>query len=162
MAGAARPAGVDLFFVLSGYLISNQLFSDLVRGRALSLKAYYARRLLRTLPNFYVVLALYFLFPLVLGGSSAPPLWKFLTFAQNRGLQAGTAFSHAWSLCIEEQFYLLLPALVLLAARYGKSIRAAWFVLGVLVLAGIAIRSGCCAIWSSITTISKATVTATS
>ena len=136
--------GVDLFFVLSGYLISNQLFSGLVRGQALSLKAYYARRLLRTLPNYYVVLALYFLFPLVMGGSAPPPLWKFLTFTQNWVLQPGTAFSHAWSLCIEEQFYLVLPVLVLLAARYGKSIRAAWLVLGVLVLAGIATRS---ALW---------------
>src|SRR4051794_30531603 len=101
--------GVDLFFVLSGYLIANQIFAGIAQGRELSLKAFYARRFLRTLPNFYVVLALYFLFPAVMGGNAPPPLWTFLSFTQNILLQPGTAFSHAWSLCIEEQFYLLLP-----------------------------------------------------
>jgi peptidoglycan/LPS O-acetylase OafA/YrhL len=47
------------------------------------------------------------------------PLWRYLSFTQNLGLAPGTAFSHAWSLCIEEQFYLLLPALALLGARCG-------------------------------------------
>ncbi len=134
-------SGVDLFFVLSGYLISNQLFSGIVQGRALSLKAYYGRRLLRTLPNFYVVLALYALFPLLMGGGVLPPLWKFLTFTQNIGLRPGTAFSHAWSLCIEEQFYLLLPAVILLACKFGKTMRSAWLLLAALILAGIATRS---------------------
>ncbi|WP_230414316.1 acyltransferase family protein [Collimonas silvisoli] len=133
--------GVDLFFVLSGYLISNQIFARIVRGQPLSLKNFYARRFLRTLPNFYLVLGLYFLFPLAMGGNAPPPLWRFLTFTQNLWLQPGTAFSHAWSLCIEEQFYLLLPAVVILAARYGKSIRLAWLALGLLMLAGIVLRS---------------------
>src|SRR5437868_15457524 len=55
--------GVDLFFVLSGYLIANQLFAGMARGETLSLKAFYARRGLRTWPAFWVVLAAYFLFP---------------------------------------------------------------------------------------------------
>ncbi|AIY41185.1 acyltransferase family protein [Collimonas arenae] len=133
--------GVDLFFVLSGYLISNQIFGGIVQGQQLSLKNFYARRFLRTLPNFYVVLGLYFLLPTLMGGNAPPPLWRFLTFTQNLWLQPGTAFSHAWSLCIEEQFYLLLPAIVIIAARYGKSIRLAWIALGVLMLAGISLRS---------------------
>jgi len=133
--------GVDLFFVLSGYLISNQIFAGIARGQQLSLKHFYARRFLRTLPNFYVVLALYFLFPLTMGGNGLPPLWRFLTFTQNLWLRPGTAFSHAWSLCVEEQFYLLLPAVVIVAARYGKSIRLAWGALGLLMLAGIVLRS---------------------
>ncbi|AMP05661.1 acyltransferase family protein [Collimonas pratensis] len=133
--------GVDLFFVLSGYLISNQIFGGIVRGQELSLKNFYIRRFLRTLPNYYVVLALYFLFPLAMGGNTPPPLWRFLTFTQNLWLQPGTAFSHAWSLCIEEQFYLLLPAVVILAVRYGRSIRLAWVALLVLMLAGMTLRS---------------------
>lgn len=72
--------GVDLFFVLSGYLIANQIFSGIAAGRELSLKSFYARRFLRTLPNYYVVLALYFLFPVLMGGRTPPPLWTFLTF----------------------------------------------------------------------------------
>jgi peptidoglycan/LPS O-acetylase OafA/YrhL len=56
------------------------------------------------LPNFYVVLALYYLWPAFRGDSALLPLWKFLTFTQNINLTPGTAFSHAWSLCVEEQF----------------------------------------------------------
>ncbi|MED5620630.1 acyltransferase family protein [Ideonella sp. BN130291] len=134
-------AGVDLFFVLSGYLIGNQLFSGVARGREPSLKAFYARRFLRTLPNFYVVLALYFLFPAVMGGRTPPPLWRFLTFTQNIGLQPGTAFSHAWSLCIEEQFYLLLPALLVLGLRWRLSVRWGWGLVVGGILGGIVLRS---------------------
>jgi peptidoglycan/LPS O-acetylase OafA/YrhL len=133
--------GVDLFFVLSGYLIANQIFSGIVKGQQLSLKAFYIRRALRTLPNYYVVLALYFLFPVVMGGREPPALWRFLTFTQNYQLPPGTAFSHAWSLCIEEQFYLLLPLLVVLAARFGRSIKLAWALLAIAIAAGIATRS---------------------
>ena len=109
--------GVDLFFVLSGYLISNQIFSGLARGEALVPRHFYARRALRTLPVFWLVLALYFLFPIFMGGKPPPPLWRFLTFTQNIGLPSGTAFSHAWSLCIEEQFYLILPLVIFAGAR---------------------------------------------
>lgn len=137
-------SGVDLFFVLSGYLIGNQIFASLHR-QDFSLTTFYGRRLLRTLPNFYVVLALYFLLPGVLGGRTPPDLWRFLSFTQNIGLHTGTAFSHAWSLCIEEQFYLFLPAVALLfmaGARYcKKSMAYAWILLIVLICAGIAARA---------------------
>ncbi|GGC69852.1 acyltransferase family protein [Undibacterium terreum] len=134
-------AGVDLFFVLSGYLIGNQIFSALKSGQQLSLKLFYIRRFLRTLPNYYVVLALYFIFPLAMGGNPVTPLWKFLTFTQNLGLKSGSAFSQAWSLCIEEQFYLILPVLALLFARFRLSMRSAWGLLIATMLAGMAIRA---------------------
>lgn len=118
--------GVDLFFVLSGYLIGHQLFAGLRRGERLSLGAFYARRALRTWPAFWFVLALYFLLPDQLGGREPPALWRFLTFTQNYQLQPGTAFSHAWSLCIEEQFYLVLPLVILLACRLGSARWQAW------------------------------------
>ncbi|WP_377159777.1 acyltransferase family protein [Roseateles sp. UC29_93] len=131
-------AGVDLFFVLSGYLIANQLMGGMTRGGQLSLPRFYGRRLLRTLPNFYVVLALYWLLPQVMGGREPPPLWRFLTFTQNIALTPGTAFSHAWSLCIEEQFYLVLPAALMLGAALERHRRAlAWSLIGVLTLAAI-------------------------
>jgi peptidoglycan/LPS O-acetylase OafA/YrhL len=50
------------------------------------------------------MVALYFALPGQLGGRTPPALWRFLTFTQNFSLEPGTAFSHAWSLCIEEQF----------------------------------------------------------
>jgi len=133
-------AGVDLFFVLSGYLIGDQILSGIARGRTLSLPAFYKRRLLRTLPNYWVVLALFFLFPAFMGGSEPPPLWRFLTFTQNILLRPGTAFSHAWSLCVEEQFYLVVPLLCLLFVRAGKPRAAAWATFGMLLAIGVAAR----------------------
>ncbi|MGZ5202605.1 MAG: acyltransferase family protein, partial [Telluria sp.] len=105
--GEVGWAGVDLFFVLSGYLIGNQLLAPAARGESLSLKAFFARRLLRTLPNYYVVLAVYLLLPhSAIWGKSMAPVWRYLSFTQNIGLQYGQTFTHSWSLCIEEQFYL--------------------------------------------------------
>ncbi|MFC5473570.1 acyltransferase family protein [Paraherbaspirillum soli] len=132
--------GVDLFFVLSGYLIGNQILSAIAQGRQFSLKTFYIKRCLRTLPNYYVVLALYFLFPLAMGGTTPPSLWKFLSFTQNYQLHAGTAFSQAWSLCVEEQFYLVLPVAALLVAGCRKSLLLGWTLIAATVLAGIAIR----------------------
>jgi peptidoglycan/LPS O-acetylase OafA/YrhL len=132
--------GVDLFFVLSGYLIANQIFSGIQQGQPLSLKLFYMRRALRTLPVFWVVLALYFLLPNVMGGRTPPPLWTFLTFTQNFGLQPGTAFSHAWSLCVEEQFYLVLP-LILVAGAYLRSTKVqGWILLFALLAVGVGAR----------------------
>ncbi|MDC8784495.1 acyltransferase family protein [Roseateles koreensis] len=132
--------GVDLFFVLSGYLIANAIFSARVRGQPLSLTTFYARRALRTLPVFYVVLAAYFMFPAFMGGKTPPALWRFLTFTQNWQLQPGTAFSHAWSLCAEEQFYLVLPAAVLLVWRLNlRRTGMAWAWLLLLGLMGLGV-----------------------
>jgi len=133
--------GVDLFFVLSGYLIANQLFAGIARGGRLSLAAFYARRALRTLPVFWFVLALYFIFPQVMGGRTPPPLWSFLTFTQNFGLLPGTAFSHAWSLCIEEQFYLVLPLALVAAGRFAQRWVLAWVVLLALLVLGVVARA---------------------
>lgn len=149
--GTIGWAGVDLFFVLSGYLIANQLFAGMARGQALSLPRFYARRAFRTLPVFWLVLAFFVLFPAAMGGRTPPPWWRFLTFTQNLGLQPGTAFSHAWSLCVEEQFYLVLPALLALglwlANRRGRvtPTRAhGWALMGALVAVGIVAR---CLLW---------------
>jgi peptidoglycan/LPS O-acetylase OafA/YrhL len=138
--GQVGWAGVDLFFALSGYLIGNQIFAAMGTSAGLSLKSFYARRLLRTLPNYLVVLAIYFLWPAV--GEDAPlaPLWRYLSFTQNLGLTPGTAFSHSWSLAVEEQFYLVLPALALLGAGLGLRIRSAWIFIGCVILAGMLLR----------------------
>jgi peptidoglycan/LPS O-acetylase OafA/YrhL len=139
-ASAVGWVGVDLFFVLSGYLISNQIFSGLARGTTFSAANFYARRALRTLPVFWFVLVLYFLWPNVMGGKTPPPLWTFLTFTQNFGLQPGTAFSHAWSLCIEEQFYFVLPMLILLGIRFKCARLHGWLLIAALAILGISAR----------------------
>jgi peptidoglycan/LPS O-acetylase OafA/YrhL len=132
--------GVDLFFVLSGYLIGNQIMSAIARGEGFSLKTFFARRLLRTLPNYYFILAIYFIFPSVLGGTHTASIWRFLSFTQNIGLHYGETFSHSWSLCIEEQFYLILPVVALLIANFSHSRRMAWLVLLTGIVAGMLIR----------------------
>src|SRR5471030_921530 len=77
-------------------LDGNQIFSQIVQERNFSLKTFYAKRLLRTLPNYYFILAMYLIFPFVLGEKVTAPLWQFLTFTQNFGLRLGQTFSHSW------------------------------------------------------------------
>lgn len=135
--------GVDLFFVLSGYLIGGQLLRPLARGESPSLRSFYLKRAFRILPAFWAVLALYLLW---LGFREAPgmePWWKFALFAFNLDIDyaANAAFSHAWSLCVEEHFYLLFPAIALLMARRPSLPKFATACL-LLVLGGIALRTG--------------------
>ncbi len=122
--------GVDLFFVLSGYLIGDQILRAYIRKEDFSLKYFYARRLLRTLPNYYVVFALYLLFPVVLSGTSTAPFWQFITFTQNLEMRPGETFTHSWSLCVEEQFYLLFPLICMLALSKTSNALRLWVILG--------------------------------
>lgn len=140
-AGDAGWAGVDLFFVLSGYLIGNQILSPVSRGERPDLKTFFARRLLRTVPNYYAVLAVYLLLPhSPIAGSTMAPLWRYLSFTQNIGLHYGVTFTHSWSLCIEEQFYVVLPLAVLALMRPGRSPRLLWWTLIAAVGVGIVTR----------------------
>ncbi|MGO4477052.1 acyltransferase family protein [Massilia sp. 2TAF26] len=139
--GEVGWAGVDLFFVLSGYLIGNQLLAPAARGESVQLKTFVARRLLRTLPNYYVVLAVYLLLPhSPIWGKTMAPVWRFLSFTQNFGLRYGETFTHSWSLCIEEQFYLVLPLVVMALVGTRRSPRLLWCVLVAAIGAGIATR----------------------
>lgn len=136
--------GVDLFFVLSGFLISSQLFAQISRQEELSFREFFLKRFFRIIPAYLTVLALYFFIPLFREKEALPPLWKFLTFTQNFGLdlkEKGT-FSHAWSLCIEEQFYFLLPLILIMLVRW-KALRAGPWLIGGLFTAGFAIRLFC-------------------
>jgi peptidoglycan/LPS O-acetylase OafA/YrhL len=131
--------GVDLFFVLSGYLIGGQLLAPLARGNKISLGRFFARRALRIMPAYFVVLAVYFLLPSWREyPDMSQPLWKFLLSIQNIALHGGTAFSHAWSLAVEDQFYLALPFLLLFLCDRP---RTAIIVPCLLVVGGIALRA---------------------
>jgi peptidoglycan/LPS O-acetylase OafA/YrhL len=134
--------GVDLFFVLSGYLIGSQLLKGVRDGRGISLLDFYRKRAYRILPAYLVVLALYVFWPLWREAPGISPLWQFLTFTENFFVDYSInhAFSHVWSLCVEEHFYLLLPLIVLVLSRRA----AAWKTITVLaffVALGLAIRS---------------------
>jgi peptidoglycan/LPS O-acetylase OafA/YrhL len=129
--------GVDLFFVLSGYLIAGQLLAPLAHGQRINLPRFFARRALRILPAYFFILALYVLLPSWREYPEMFPLWKFLVSVQNIGLRGGTAFSHAWSLGVEDQFYLLLPLVLLCLVRWR---RAALIVPCAIVIGGLALR----------------------
>ncbi|WCK80381.1 acyltransferase family protein [Agrobacterium fabrum] len=137
--------GVDIFFVLSGYLIGMQLFKEVTRTGAVDFKSFYLRRAFRIFPAFFVVLGLYALVPVLRDNPAMQPLWKFATFTVNLGFdpRAGNAFSQAWTLAVEEQFYLVLPLLVLFLY---KRIGTGWVLglAGLLMLAGVVLRY---AIW---------------
>jgi peptidoglycan/LPS O-acetylase OafA/YrhL len=131
--------GVDLFFVLSGYLIGGQLLAPLAREQSIKLGRFFVRRVLRIMPAYFVILAVYFLLPSWREyPDMAQPLWKFLLSVQNIALHGGTAFSHAWSLAVEDQFYLCLPFILLLANR---SPRTALAIPCVIVFGGLALRA---------------------
>jgi peptidoglycan/LPS O-acetylase OafA/YrhL len=113
--------GVQVFFVLSGYLITNILLHDKKRSYGAYLKRFYWRRVLRIFPLYYGYLAL---ITVVFLAAGWPPilsrLWESLySYTYNfarlaRDDPGGLPFVHFWSLAIEEQFYVLWPTLVFL------------------------------------------------
>lgn len=134
--------GVDLFFALSGYLIGWQVLRPLSQGRRLDLRDFYLRRALRVLPAFWTVLALYLLWPAFRERPGLESGWQFFTFTLNLLIdyEHNKAFSHAWSLCVEEHFYLLFPLLAIALTRRPALWKGAAAV-AALVLAGIALRA---------------------
>ena len=89
---------MDLFFVLSGFLIASQFFTRYAVGGRVRWSEFYGKRIFRTLPAYLVVLAIYFLVPQFVERSELPPWWKFVTFTQNLSMElpGKLAFSHAW------------------------------------------------------------------
>jgi peptidoglycan/LPS O-acetylase OafA/YrhL len=121
LLGATRAgwAGVDLFFVLSGFLITGILLD--ARGGKGYFRAFYLRRVLRIFPLYYAYLAVLFLvLPAILPSLDVRTdtqgwLWTYLgnvLFAREGGFHASPLTGHFWSLAVEEQFYLLWPLLV--------------------------------------------------
>jgi peptidoglycan/LPS O-acetylase OafA/YrhL len=135
--------GVDVFFVISGFLITGLLLREHERRGSVSLKGFYARRFRRIIPPAALVIvvtsaAMWVLLPLLsifrqafdlLAASVEVANWRFI--AQGKDYLAGgsddSVATHFWSLSVEEQFYAVWPLLVILAAllarRLGWSVR---------------------------------------
>jgi peptidoglycan/LPS O-acetylase OafA/YrhL len=125
LAGVLGALGVELFFVLSGFLIGSILL-DLGPsfGEVRTLPAFWRRRWYRTLPAYWLFLGLTALATVAVG-RPLPPLWPFLTFIQSWLWPHPAFFAQAWSLAVEEWFYLLFPlALYLLHRRITSFDRA--------------------------------------
>lgn len=138
--------GVDVFFVLSGFLITTLLLEERAATGRVALGAFYARRALRLLPAVLALLAVLGL--LVAAGlvgarfiEAAP--WVLLYIANwQRVVGESTPLVHLWSLSVEEQFYVLWPLALLALLRLLPSPRHHALVLGVAVV-GIAVaRTG--------------------
>lgn len=107
--------GVESFFVLSGFLIGGIIIKTLDNSRSFnfrSVKNFWIRRWFRTLPNYYLALFLNVVVLLLLKGQLFKP-FRHLLFIQGFTENHPYFFNEAWSLAIEEWFYLILPILVL-------------------------------------------------
>jgi len=131
--------GVDLFFVLSGYLITGILLDT--RGDPSYFRTFYWRRALRIFPAYYCYLAIVFLVvrPAFRLGGTDPweqvDAWPYLIYLQNclPDREMGQPLvRHLWSLAVEEQFYLVWPALVYLVPRRWLAPLCAALALGAL------------------------------
>jgi peptidoglycan/LPS O-acetylase OafA/YrhL len=128
--------GVDLFFVLSGFLITTLLLRERARRGVVSLRNFYARRALRLLPALAVVLVAALIYSIVLaspvvGAATRTGILSTVAYVANWVRALGTnqtngALGHTWSLSTEEQFYLLWPILLLAATRF-RSVRWTFF-----------------------------------
>ncbi|RYG98951.1 MAG: acyltransferase [Alphaproteobacteria bacterium] len=133
--------GVDMFFVLSGYLITRGLVKDSAFSVGKRMKLFWARRAFRIFPLYYIVILVGTGVCLAIGGPGdipGPSYWLYFqnyTLAFDPNVMRWTA--HLWSLAIEEQFYFVWPLVVLLA---GKRMRlsVAFFLL----LFSLGLRTG--------------------
>jgi peptidoglycan/LPS O-acetylase OafA/YrhL len=124
------PAGVDLFFCISGFLITTLLLREKAKTGQIALRNFYLRRALRIFPLYYLTLLGHLLFVLSLLPANHPSgdhFWGalpfYVTFTANWfvnfALPFPMIFSFAWSLCVEEQFYAFWPGLVSVLRRTG-------------------------------------------
>src|SRR5690606_5645755 len=127
--------GVDVFFVISGFVIGRRLDAERARTGSVRLRSFYARRVRRLLPAMAVVLIVTAVLTSLVLSPFGPQQLAFGTaasaavFGANVHLYRHTGyfdtsaetnpFLHTWSLSVEEQLYLVLPALVVLVWRAG-------------------------------------------
>lgn len=128
-------SGVDMFFVLSGFLITGILRRT--RGHARYLRTFAIRRVLRIIPVYYLVLLLIFTLPgFGADASAGTPFWVYPTFVSNFWVatsQTSLALVVTWSLSIEEQFYVFWPLVV----RFSRLRTLTWICVGLVIAAPI-------------------------
>lgn len=138
---AGRVDGVDLFFVLSGYLVGGILLrfaEDRGRPWRVRLLDFWQRRWLRTLPNYYLFLLVNLLLAWthVSNGIVNVNTLAYLVFLQNFHVPLDLFYWESWSLAVEEWSYLLLPVLVFVAARaFRGEVRTAFLVAALVMIA---------------------------
>jgi peptidoglycan/LPS O-acetylase OafA/YrhL len=112
--------GVELFFVLSGFLVGGLYFNELLEKGSVEVCRFVLRRVTRTVPPYFLALA-----PAFLGSylfENEPFRWEYLLFFQNY-IERMPYFLVSWSICVEEHFYLSLPFVLLFLLRIGNHSR---------------------------------------
>ena len=129
--------GVELFFVLSGFLIGTILIKIYEKQDGMGFRdtySFWKRRWYRTLPNYYLILFVNILFVYfgIIHGDFEQFSWKFFLFLQNFNTYFTDFFWESWSLTIEEWFYIFTPlGIVLFHLLMGKFIPKKWIVISV-------------------------------
>jgi peptidoglycan/LPS O-acetylase OafA/YrhL len=139
--------GVDIFYVISGYLITGLILREIEKTGTLDLRSFYQRRIKRLLPTsvfvlFVTAIFAWILFPPITRDALGRDLFAAAAYISNylfawwqndyQNLNATPSpFIHYWSLAVEEQFYLIWPLFILFLARYEKKV----------IFAGIAITT---------------------
>jgi peptidoglycan/LPS O-acetylase OafA/YrhL len=136
---------VDMFFVLSGFLVGRLILDKQQNDNFFTV--FYARRVFRTLPIYFVCLLVNAVLLSIFSGhwvdaDGAFPIWSYFVFAQNFFMAAADGIgahwlAPTWTLAVEEHFYLLVPALFFIVPR--KRIAA---VLAALAVGAVAARAG--------------------
>lgn len=114
--------GVTIFFVLSGYLIGGILLK-IISTKTFdfsALRTFWKRRWMRTLPNYFLILTLISIYHLLFRSLEGIPIWKYYLFIQNFNWAHPLFFEEAWSLSIEEWFYLIVPFGIFILLRFFK------------------------------------------
>ncbi|MBL7930337.1 MAG: acyltransferase [Bacteroidia bacterium] len=126
--------GVGLFFVLSGFLIGGILIREIEKGdfSLNKLENFWMRRWLRTIPAYFAVLT-FLIGCYYISHKELPPVWyKYYLFIQNFSSPHPLFFGEAWSLSVEEWFYLLVPASLFFTLKLP--FRKKWIILGMIFL----------------------------
>lgn len=127
--------GVNLFFTLSGFLVGGLLLRQYAQTGGINARRFIVRRMFKIWPAYYVLI----LFHALVGRHPLDTfLWQNLTHLQN---YYGTSIAQTWSLAVEEHFYLLLPAILLLLARWRVGANVIIGVLAALCVTVLAARS---------------------
>lgn len=140
--------GVSLFFVLSGFLIGGILIKLLEKNQVIDRKLlvdFWIRRWFRTLPNYFLVLIILIILQVLFHSTShfdtpTRTIYKWFIFSQNLITPHPWFFPEAWSLCIEEWFYLLIPFLIFTLIIYsGRTVKQAVLFAAVFILISITV-----------------------
>ena len=115
--------GVNIFFVISGFLITSLMLNEETSTNTISLRNFYIRRTLRIFPAYFLLLFVYFILQLFHIVNISNMSWvTAITYTKYLNWKLDWVTAHLWSLSIEEHFYLFWPLIFIYASKFRKKI----------------------------------------